>query len=134
MVMLAKGFAEVPLPEERKPIPAGEYKCKVENLTYKLSKQGTDIIEVELVVTEGDQQGGKLWKYFQANPSKLFSRQMVKQFVLAIGLDPEVQESYETDNWTSRECICKVKKVYSEDYGESNEITWFSPLETKTKE
>lgn len=92
---LVKKAKEAP---DSSPLPAGEYKVKVESAEFKQSSTGKDMYVVVYVVTEGQHAGRKIWHRLVVSPESpvalsIFFRHMAvlgvsEDFLITHGSDP----------------------------------------------
>lgn len=108
-------------------LPAGEYLVKVTNAVVKDTKHGDGkYIETELVVTQGEGEGRKLWERFNIqNPNEKaveIGKKQLKKLLVSAGANPVLSDVNELCGLTA---VANVAVKTDPQWGDSNEVRFF---------
>jgi hypothetical protein len=119
------------------PIPTGKYHVKITDAEIKQSgpaskNPGSDYINFEYTVQEGDYNNRKVFGMASLLPHALFS---IKGILQAVGYDAEGEMEFELDDLIGKDLIVKVNKRPARtlddgrEVDESNEVKSYYPID-----
>jgi Protein of unknown function (DUF669) len=91
--------------QERKPIPEGEYLCKIVSFSAKKSQKGNPMFQWELEIADGEQKGRKVNHYNALVKNAMWK---LKQDLVAAGVVLEKLSDFRTDMMWGREVMVKI--------------------------
>lgn len=86
------------------PIPVGVYLMVISNAVKRLSKEGNDMLEIEMEVAKGEHKGRKVWEYIVLDDS---SEWKVRQLIDALG--EKLKGTIDTDKLIGKAITIKTK-------------------------
>ena len=91
------------------PIPIGDYRCRIEEVSEKKSKSGNDMFEIKLSVSG---QSSKLWYYIVLDPSNTkMTNQKLGQLWESFGIPSKTMDG---SAWVGKIGGCRIKhEVYN---------------------
>jgi hypothetical protein len=102
-------------------LPEGTYLAEITCQERRSSKNGTDMLEIDWTIREGDHEGGLLRERFVLEGSETSTRinlGRLRRLSEAVGLGTR----FDGRELVGKRCLIRVKLKVTEDYGEQNEI------------
>jgi hypothetical protein len=117
------------------PVPVGVYKMRITDIEETTSsKDGKDMLKIELTIINGEYKGRKVWDYIKYSDENSAWKWM--QFLEAVGLVKGKKKTgtFDTAKVEGTVIVVKTKIEKSEEYGESSKVASMQPLPAEQAE
>jgi hypothetical protein len=86
------------------PIPAGDYRCRIEDATVKISKAGNDMIELVITISG---KNSRIWEYIVFRPDlKDITNRKLTRIYDAFGIE---KGNRNVSTWCGKTATCRTK-------------------------